>query len=133
MSTHSLISLSAGLFQNPLILTKIFLLLGFRQVSPVPYPDVCSFPATPPELVFPHIVLSVGCCPQRRCTPQKSLQNHRGLTSPHLTSAMLTSYADLDLPTSLPHQQKGIGALRIQFIFLALLSFSLPPLFIMIQ
>lgn len=41
---------------------------------------------------------------------------------------MLTSYADLDLPTSLSHQQKGIGALRIQFIFPALLSPPLPPL-----
>lgn len=47
---HSQISLSGGLFQSPLMVIKIFfLLLGFRQVSYVPHPDVCSFPAIPWE------------------------------------------------------------------------------------
>lgn len=90
LSTHSQISLSAGLLQSPLMFIKIlFLLQGFRQVLHVPHPDICGFPAAPWEKVFldiwlyPLVFLFVAIV---KCDvlQKKSLQNHRGLI--HLTS-----------------------------------------------
>ena len=81
----------------------LFPLLSFRQVPRVPVALSCSLSASFSRNLAVPTVLSVGCCPQRRSTLQKSLQSPgEALTSPHLCSTNI-----LCLSSSLPQQQKG--------------------------
>lgn len=139
LSTHSLISLSAGLFQNPLMLIKIFLLLGFRQVSPVPHPDVCSFPATPPELVFPDIWLYPLFCllavvlrgDVLHRNPFRITEDLPYLTSPHLCNVDIICRSR---PSNLPFSSTERNRCFKDTIHFSCFAFSPPPPpFIMIQ
>lgn len=64
----------------------LFPLLSFRQVPRVPVALSCSLSASFSRNLAVPTVLSVGCCPQRRSTLQKSLQSPGG--SAHLTSPL---------------------------------------------
>lgn len=108
--------------KSPLMIIKIFLILGFRQVSECALLDLCSFPVILWEYVCwclaVPIVPSVGCH-QRRSTPKEiPSESH----SPHLCIYAWTRTSDsspvheLELPCFLPHQQKEVGTFRAQLI-----------------